>query len=82
MCFIKFKAEPKSELSKFINAYKSASSRLVKREYPRTRKSLYDEVFWSQSFCLLSTGGVTVDIIKKYIQKQGEKDEKEKRGKK
>ena len=61
---ILFKAEPKSELSKFINAYKSASSRLVKKQYPRIRKSLYDEMFWSQSFCLLSTGGVTVDIIK------------------
>ena len=30
---ILFKAQPKSELSKFINAYKSASSRLVKKEY-------------------------------------------------
>ena len=79
---ILFKAEPKSELSKFINAYKSASSRLVKKQYPRIRKSLYDEMFWSQSFCLLSTGGTTVDIIKNYIQEQGEKDEKEKRSKK
>lgn len=79
---ILFKAEPKSELSKFINAYKSASSRLVKKQYPRIRKNLYDEMFWSQSFCLLSTGGVTVDIIKRYIQEQGEKDEKEKRSKK
>ena len=29
-----FRANPKSELSKFINAYKSASSRLIKKEYP------------------------------------------------
>ena len=28
---IMFRAHPKSELSKFINAYKSASSRLIKR---------------------------------------------------
>ena len=28
-----FKAEPNSELSKFLNAYKSASSRLIKKEY-------------------------------------------------
>mgnify|MGYP003295881009 CR=1 FL=1 len=32
---ILFKAQPNSELSKFINAYKSASSRLIKKEYPR-----------------------------------------------
>ncbi|SEP57397.1 Transposase IS200 like, partial [Lachnospiraceae bacterium NE2001] len=29
---ILFKAEPNSELSKFLNAYKSASSRLIKKE--------------------------------------------------
>lgn len=29
-----FKAHPNSELSKFINAYKSASSRLIKKRVP------------------------------------------------
>jgi len=66
-----FKAQPNSELSKFINAYKSASSRLIKKEYPSIRSSLWKEMFWSQSFCLISTGGVTVDIIKQYIKSQG-----------
>ena len=31
---VMFRAQPKTELSKFINAYKSASSRLLKKEYP------------------------------------------------
>ena len=35
-----FRAQPKSELSKFINAYKSASSRLLKQEYPQIRQKL------------------------------------------
>ena len=30
-------------------------------------------MFWSQSYCLISTGRVTVDVIKQYIQTQGEK---------
>ena len=30
-----FRAEPKSELSRFINAYKSASSRIIKKEFPQ-----------------------------------------------
>ena len=30
---ILFRAHPKSEISKFINAYKSASSRLIKKEF-------------------------------------------------
>ena len=70
-----FTAQPNSELSKFINAYKSASSRLIKKEFPSIRNSLWEEMFWSKSFCLLTTGGVTVDIIKQYIQSQGQKHE-------
>ena len=70
---ILFRGQPNTEISKFINAYKSASSRLIKKEFTQIRKSLWKEMFWSQSYCLLTTGGVTVDIIKQYIQSQGGK---------
>jgi putative transposase len=43
---ILFRAHPKSEISKFINAYKSASSRLLKKEFPSIRKKLWKEHFW------------------------------------
>ena len=39
---VMFRAQPKSELSKFINAYKSASSRLLKKEYPQIRERSVD----------------------------------------
>ena len=68
---IMFKAHPNSELSKFINAYKSASSRLIKKDFPEVRQKLWKEMFWSKSFCLLITGGVPIDVIKKYIESQG-----------
>ena len=68
---ILFKAHPNTELSKFINTYKSASSRLIKKEYPQIRKRLWKEYFWSRSFCLITTGGVSIDVIKKYIENQG-----------
>ena len=42
---ILFKAEPNSSLSKIINAYKSASSRLIKKEYPEIRQKLWKEYF-------------------------------------
>ena len=74
---VMFRAEPKSELSKFLNAYKSASSRLVKKEFPEIRKSLWKEMFWSKSFCLLTTGGATMETIQRYIETQGEKKHKE-----
>ncbi len=69
---ILFKAHPKSELSKFINAYKSASSRLIKKEFPDIKEKLWKENFWSRSFCLLTTGGAPIEVIKRYIESQGE----------
>lgn len=67
-----FRAHPKSEISKFINAYKSASSRLLKKEFPKIREKLWKEYFWSRSFCLLTTGGATIEVIRQYIETQGE----------
>ena len=67
-----FRSEPNSNISKFINAYKSASSRLIKKEYPSIKSRLYEEAFRSQSFCLISTGGASIETIKKYIESQGE----------
>ncbi|MFD4853780.1 IS200/IS605 family transposase [Bacillus mycoides] len=70
---ILFKAHPNTEMTKFINAYKSASSRLIKRDFPQVKKKLWKEMFWSRSFCLLTTGGSPIDVVKKYIENQGEK---------
>ena len=70
---VMFRAQPKTEISKFINAYKSASSRLIKKEYPQIRSILWKEAFWSQSFCLITTGGAPIEVIRKYIESQGEK---------
>ncbi|MGE7215364.1 IS200/IS605 family transposase [Priestia koreensis] len=70
---ILFKAHPNTELSKFINAYKSASSRLIKKEFPLVQKKLWKEMFWSRSFCLLTTGGSPIEVVKKYIENQGMK---------
>ncbi|WP_042221644.1 IS200/IS605 family transposase [Oceanobacillus manasiensis] len=70
---ILFKAQPNSEISKFINAYKSASSRLIKKGFPHVRKKLWKEMFWSRSFCLLTTGGSPIEVVKKYIENQGVK---------
>ena len=37
---ILFKAHPNTEPPKFINAYKSVSSRLVKRDFPHVKQQL------------------------------------------
>lgn len=68
-----FKGSPNTDISKFINAYKSASSRLIKKEFPKIKNQLWKEYFWSRSYCLITTGGVPIDIVKKYIENQGMK---------
>ena len=68
-----FKCTPQIAPAKFINAYKSVSSRLVKKNYPEIRQYLWKEAFWTKSYCLISTGGVSIDVIKQYIERQGQK---------
>ena len=75
---ILFKAHPNTEISRFINAYKSAGSRLLKKEFPQIRQKLWEERFWSQSFCLLTTGDAPIEVIKKYIESQGQNDRRRK----
>lgn len=64
------RAHPNTEISKFINAYKSASSRLIKKDFPEVRRKLWKEMFWSRSYYLLTTGGAPIEIIRKYIESQ------------
>ena len=68
---ILFRAHPNTEISKFINAYKSASSRLIKKDFPEVRPKLWKEMFWSKSYCLLTTGGAPIETIRNYIENQG-----------
>ena len=77
--YILFKAKPKSELLKFINAYKSASSRLIKKEFLHLRKYLWKEYFWSGSYFLATTGGVTLEVLKQYVENQGIEDNRVKK---
>ena len=66
-----FKAKPNTEISKLLNAYKSASSRRIKCEFPGIRKYLWKEYFWSKSYCLVTTGGAPLEVVKQYIENQG-----------
>ncbi len=70
---VMFRAKPQTEISKFINAYKSASSRLIKKEHPEIRNRLWKEAFWSQSYFLVTAGGAPIEVIRQYIETQGEK---------
>lgn len=65
-----FTARPATELSKFINSYKAASSRMVKKEFPDIKKKLWKSHFWKTGFFISTTGGASLDTVKKYVQEQ------------
>ena len=58
--------------SKFINNFKTVTSRLLRKECSEhLTKYFWKPVLWTRAYCLLSTGGATIETIRKYIEKQG-----------
>lgn len=40
------------------------------KDFPEVRRKLWKEMFWSRSYCLLTTGGAPIETIRKYIENQ------------
>ena len=70
---ILFKSSPDVNLQKFVNSFKSASSRLIKKEFPSICDSLWSGVFWKRGYFITTTGGVSIEVIKRYIENQQRK---------
>lgn len=64
---------PSTNLNKYVNAAKAASSRLIKKEFSNIKIKLYEDSFWTKGFYVNSTGSTQIDVVKNYILKQGEK---------
>ena len=57
--------------SKFINNLKTVTSRLLRKEYKEHLDKFYwKPVLWTRAYCLISSGGAPLEILKEYIQKQ------------
>lgn len=67
---ILFGATPQINLVKFINSLKGVSARYLRKEFPKLKKILWKDSFWSDSYCLITTGQVTLDQLKKYVENQ------------
>ena len=64
-------AHPWMDLSKFINSIKTVSSRLIGKEFKaHIDKFYWKPCFWTRAYCLLTTGGAPIEVIKKYLQNQ------------
>jgi len=70
---ILFEAPPQINLANNINSFKTVSSRYICNEFTEHLALFYRKpYFWSRSYLILSTGGAPIELIKSYIQKQGE----------
>ena len=62
---------------RFISNLKSISSRRLRSEFPARVNQFYSHaVFWNESYFIASCGGVTVSVLKRYIEKQNSPDER------
>ncbi len=70
---ILFSSRPSIAVSRFINSLKSVTSRILRKEFPSVmKKNLWGGVFWSPSYFLASTGQVTLEAIRHYVETQKE----------
>jgi putative transposase len=66
-----FQYYPQMDVSKFVNNIKSVSSRKVRSEFAEhINKFYWKEVLWSESYFIATCGGVTVSVLRKYIDNQ------------
>ena len=69
-----FRYHPSLQLSKLVNNLKTVSSRILRRDYSdKLAKVCGNKVtLWNSSYLISSCGGVTVDVLRKYIENQGD----------
>ncbi|MBC5851126.1 IS200/IS605 family transposase [Vibrio metschnikovii] len=64
-------ANPKIQPSKMVNSLKTATSRLVRKEFSEHLSKFYCKpVFYSRSYCLVSCGGAPLESVKQYLDQQ------------
>lgn len=67
-----FQYLPQQQLSRLVNSMKTATSRVLSKQFEAELKRVYwgRKVLWSSSYYISSCGGVTVDRLKEYIEEQ------------
>ena len=80
---------PDVAVSKLVNTLKTISSRLIRKEFAEHLNQFYcacsegetspsdtawKPVFWTGAYCVISSGGAPLDVLKQYIQNQEEPD--------
>lgn len=61
---------PKLAVSTLVNLLKGKSSRLIRKNFPSIKTTLWKGGLWSPSYFVCSCGGAPISVIKQYIQQQ------------
>jgi putative transposase len=61
-------ADPTRSVAEIVNRFKGATSRFLRREFPRLRSRL--PTLWSRSYFAVTVGAVTEAAVRKYIESQ------------
>lgn len=70
-----FRAKPSLKFKDFIQALKGRSARFLRSKYSDfLSDKLWGDHFWSPSYFLATTGNVTIDMLKNYIENQRKND--------
>lgn len=68
-----FKTKPTLDAPRYLNALKTITSREIRRNFPEVKERLWKDAFWSRSYFLATTGEVTLDVLKRYVEDQVKK---------
>lgn len=61
--------------SQLAETLKTITSREIRKEFKEFLKPYYwKPVFWKRGYCAISSGGVSLDVLRKYIEQQGYND--------
>jgi putative transposase len=71
-CHLIVEFKPDVELSKLLANLKTVSSRLIRKEYPELSNQYFygKPYFWTGAYFVASCGGVKVEQLKAYVEKQ------------
>lgn len=63
-------ARPRLSVSQLVQYIKGKSSRQMQQEYPELRKRYWGQHIWARGYFCASSGTVTDEMIKAYIEQQ------------
>ena len=61
---------PTQNVSHIMQWFKGISSRVLLQEFPHLRKKFWGRHFWARGYLAVSSGTITDEMIKEYIEEQ------------